>query len=147
MAVIDIGMDFETAEKDADISPLPNDDYRFQVKDYELGESGENSKVPGRPKINWQLQIVENENPDFNGRIIFYNTSLPWTNPNTGEFDSGGMSFLTKLAQSVGVTWEGTQFDPDALVGQSGLMRTGIKEYNGQQQNEVKKLHNAPVST
>lgn len=144
MVSIDLGLDFKKAEEEATIKPVPAKDYDFQIKKVEVGVSGPNSDTPGRPKLNWHLALINNDDPTLNGRVIFYNTSLPWTDP-SGEFVSSGLSFLTNIFLAVGEKWSGTSFDPDTLLGMVGKMSVGIKEYKGAQQNEVKKLYKKKV--
>ena len=141
MPDIDLGMNFAEAEEDAKRPVAPAGDYEFQIKGYELKEGGPNSKNPGRPLINWNLSILNADDPKLDGLGVFYNTSLPWTNPATGEIVDSGKSFITRLFQSVGATWEGSSFDPDAILGSTGRMKLKTELYEGEPQNKVATLY------
>ena len=141
MPLIEVGVDFNAAEEATKIQPLPEGDYEFQIESAEIVQCGENSKTPGRPMVKWTLRTINADDPQHNNRPLFYNTPLPWTNPQTGEFDDSALGFLVALTKAVGRPWNGTSLNTDEYIGLTGLMRVGVREYNGELRNEVKKLY------
>lgn len=137
--LIEIGVDFEEAERESRPQPLPEGTYEFQIESGEIVETGPESKTPGRPMIRWRLRVINAEEPSYNNRSLFYNTPLPWTNPQ-GEFDKSGLGLLVNLYKAVGLKWEGGAVNTDELVGQTGVMLVTQREVNGEIRNEIKKL-------
>ena len=136
---IEIGIDFNEAEKESAIKPLPDGYYEMQVAAVEPKECGPNSKKPGRPMLSYRFEVVGNEEIAYNGRSVFYNVMIPWTD-DSGEFDKSGISFLVGLCAAIGQPWEGSSFDPLEHIGATCNALIGSREYNGNVNNEIKKL-------
>lgn len=109
----DLGIDFQAAETAVEEQRRPADegDYTLQVVEVTAGEG----KQSGRPKFNWQFQIIND--PRFNGKRVFYNTSLPWDNPKTQQRETGGINFLVDVCRALGRPWSGSKIDPQPYIG------------------------------
>ena len=120
MPIVDLNVDYEDV-KDADkFEVVPNASYDAVLKTAELGTSGQNSKVPGRPQIKWTIGITS---PDSGKEVtLFYYTSLPWIPPGATEIDLDGLGKLVALCKGVGQPWTGGQVDTDAYIGLAGTV-------------------------
>lgn len=110
---IDIGLDFNAAEAAVEEQrrAAPEADYTLQVVDVVYGHG----KASGRPKLNWQFKIVNDV--QFSEKRVFYNTSLPWTNKNTGQYEDSGVSFLVDVCKALGRPWQGGKLDTNHYLG------------------------------
>ena len=116
MALYDLGVTADEAQKDGNFEPLPmGQEYEFRVKSWENKPS-----QAGRDMHNFQLEIVNH--PDFAGRIIFYRCPMPFVDPVTGERKTSGIGFLQRLCEAVGMPWDGTSYDPDLLINRVGTI-------------------------
>lgn len=129
MPEIEIGIDFDTAEKMS--GPMPDGDYDVQCIDASLGETGPNSKNPGTPKIDWQFEVINNSNPDYNGRRLFSTTVI----------SQSGSGSLVALTKALGKPWKGTKISTDDYLGCSCKAKVVTEEYNGTFSNKVKKVY------
>jgi len=108
MAVIEMGVDFGAAQKEAEaaMTPAPAGVYTLQVNSYELGKTKKD-----KPRITFHVAIINSPNPDLNGKKINYFANLP------DKGDLTGVGFLTQFLTAVGRPWKGSSFDPDGVVG------------------------------
>jgi len=136
---IEIGLDFAEAEREVEEQrrPASQGDYTLQVDaPPDLKASGQQSKSPGRPYLNWRLSIINDSS--FQGKKVFYSTPLPWTNPTTQQLETSGINFLVDLTKALGKPWAGGKLQTEAYVGLTCKARVGVKMDNkGQPQNEV----------
>lgn len=110
-----------------DFEPIPPNWYVAKVTDGELREAGENSKNPGSQYINWEFTIQEGE---YTGRKQWSNTTL------LPEYLSG----LKELLAATGkfdVNGE-LNFNIEDVIGSDVRIKVRIKQYKGEDQNEVK---------
>ena len=121
MPLIDVGIGYEDAEKLA--APLPAADYQLQVSSWDI----EVSKEKGTQQIAWEFDVVNNPNPDFNGRKLWMRT------PTEGK----GRIFLFRLAEACRKPWTGTQIDPDLYVGSTFGATVSEREYQGKPSNQI----------
>lgn len=108
MAVINLGINFKDAQKEAEEAMAPADPgiYDVQVTGYTPGITKK-----GQANIRWELTIINCPNPNFNGKKMSHFTNLP---------DNGnltGVGFFTEFLEKIGKPWKGTDFDPDACIG------------------------------
>ena len=141
---IDLGIDFETAEKEVAESrkPVAIGDYSIQVTDIKPGVGGESSKNPGRPLLNWELSIIGH--PDYTGKKLFYNTSLPWADPSNGNrLLTSGLNFLTDLTKALGHPWAGRAIQTEQYIGLTCHVTVGhtINKKTGEPQAVVDKVY------
>lgn len=117
---IDLGLDFEKAEAivaEQRRAPTPGD-YTLQCTDIKPGVSGDQSKVPGRPMLNFELSIVNNA--DFSGKKVFYNTMLPYADPlNGNKLLTSGLGFLVDLTKALGQPWTGGKLRTEDYIGRT----------------------------
>ena len=125
--MIDLGIGYNQAKKDSSIAPVPANMYSFVVEEITLGES-----QAGRPKMTWWLRIENN--PEFEGRRLPYNVSLPWVDPATGIHTTAGIGFLVDIIEAIGASWgeDGTLPDVETFYGMRGFMRVGQKPRKGE---------------
>jgi hypothetical protein len=145
MPVVDLGVDYTDVQNEDKFEPLPGGTYDFTIAAVESKQSAK-----GRPMIKWKLAV----NHDGQRRVLFYNTVLPWDNPETGELDAGGVGMLVGLCKAVGKPWTGSSIDTDSYVGLGGTAEvvqkpgrsqdpaTGewVEDPNADPQNDVKKF-------
>lgn len=129
MPEIEIGIDFDTAEKAS--GPIPDGDYDVQLVDSNLGETGPNSKVPGTPKIDWIFEVINNSHSDYNGRKLFMTTVL----------SSNGAGILVSLTKALGKPWSGTKIDTDDYLQHTCKAKVVTEEYAGNFSNKIKKVY------
>ena len=115
MPEFEVGVDFSEVENTDTFEPMPVATYEFQIL-----EANPKTTEKGRDMISWVLGIINHE--EFNGRQVFYNTPMPWTNPTTGQRDISGISFLVGLCKGVGQSWDGGTFVSEPLVGLTGMV-------------------------
>lgn len=133
---IEIGVDFAQAEKEVAEArqPAPEGDYTVQVEQITPGTG----KESGRPKLNWQLTIVGH--PEWSGKKVFYNTSLPWMKD--GRLETSGINFLVDLCKALGQPWTGGKLMTESYIGRTCKARLAVRQdQNGNPQNEVKALY------
>jgi len=122
MSPVDLGISYDEAEKESGFEPLPVRDYEFQV-----AEVGDDPTNKGRPMFTWRLEVINDV--EFHGRSFLYSTPLPWNNPDTQEWDTGGIGLLYALCEGVGRPWEGKQFDEKGMIGMRGKLRNKHRGY------------------
>lgn len=142
MPEIDLGVDFATAEAEVELSrkPAPAGDYELIVSaNPEKQTTKETSKKPNRPMLSWQLKIVNNSDSSLNGKMVFYNTPLPWQFE--GKFDTSGINFLVDLTKSLGKEWSGGRIATEDYISTTCRAKLKVTEHNGKQRNEVEKFY------
>ncbi len=120
MALVDVDMSWEDAEKEAEFKPLPEGDYEAQVASWDLKYSQNNE-----PMILWSLEIINHS--EYNGRILFHNTMT------VGK----GRNFLTRFAQACGQSWQGKKIDPDLFIGSQLRLSVSEAVYQGKPVNKI----------
>lgn len=128
MPELDIGCDFDAAEKLS--GAIPEGDYKVQVSEVKLGETGANSKIPGTPKIDWEFTVIEHQ--EFAGRKLFMTTPV--------SPDGKGLNYLVALTKALGKPWSGKSLNTENYVGLSCRARVIQDEYNGAINNKIKKV-------
>lgn len=68
MSDLDLRIDFTDVEEQTEFKPIPPSKQRVMVTDWDQGETGENSKNPGSPKLTLELTVQDG---DFSGRRIW----------------------------------------------------------------------------
>jgi|TARA_R100001530_G_scaffold87069_1_gene60622 hypothetical protein len=108
MPVIDLGISNEDATTEANkgFEPLPTGTYTLNCTGCELGTSAN-----GRPRLTFDFAVVDNPNPDFNGKTLKYFTPLPHQGNNSG------IGFLTSVCVALGKPWNGTSLDTSDYPG------------------------------
>lgn len=81
-------------------APLEPGTYEAKIYSYELKTSKTNTSY-----IAWTFKVVDP--PEFENRQLWYNTPLSET----------ALGFLSDLADAIGETWEGLEFEPDDWLG------------------------------
>ncbi len=113
MSLYDLGVTAEEAKKDESFKVAPSGEYDFRVDSFK-----EKNTLKGRPMHVFMLSIIND--PTNLGVNVFHNCVLPWENPESGQKESGGIGQLSRLVRCCGMKWEGTTYDPEALVGCTG---------------------------
>ena len=86
---------------------VPKGDYEVKIIKLELGETGENAKNPGMPKVSVWFEILAGE---YKGQKIFMNQML------TSAFGFHKMNeFLTSLETGISVVFENFEQYNDLL--------------------------------
>jgi len=139
---IDVCIDFQKAEAEVEESrkpPAPSN-YEARCVAADVKNSGPNSKMPGRPYINWTVEIINS--PDFNGKKIFHMTQLPWANPDTGEIVTSGIGFLVDLTKAMNKPWVGGKLETSDYIGIPFGIRTIVEpDQNGEPRARIKSVH------
>ncbi len=112
--------------------PIPASTYKAFVTDGEVKESGPQSKNPGSQYINWEFTISEGT---YENRKQWMNTSLL----------PQALFGIKALLQATGRFSEAQlsgeiDFDIADVIGSEVLIVVKIKEYNGEDRNEVKSV-------
>lgn len=119
MALIEMGIDFSAAQKEAEeaMKPAPNGVYTLQVLDCEMGHT-QKGQLRGR----WTLQITDSPNPEDNGKKISHFTNFP------DNGDLTGVGYLTQFLSAIGNPWTGSDFDTDTCKGLTCRANVGISD-------------------
>lgn len=117
-------------EKESEFVLLPEGDYDFKVESFERSRSNGEGKLP---PCNMAVIKIRVDGKDNQSTLITYNlvlhSSLEWK---ISEFFAGiGQK---KKGEKLRMNW---QFVP----GSTGTCKVGIKTYNGNEYNEIKKFY------
>lgn len=113
---------------------VPAGVYEVEISGFEMKETSGNGKLDaGTPMINWEFTIKEPE--EFANRKLWTNTvihestlfSLKALLQATDEFDEAD------LAGAI-------DFDPEDLIGTEIAVKVAVREYNGNDVNDIKKF-------
>lgn len=115
-----------------DFSPIPPGVYTALVTDGELREAGPNAKHPGSQYINWEFTIQDEPHV---GRKQWMNTSLV---PDA----LFGLKDLLAATGKFEVDGE-LDFDIADVIGSEVKIKVKTKTYDGELQNEVKRVMSA----
>jgi hypothetical protein len=129
MGLIDLGTNFDDAVKDSEFPVLDPGVYDFRISDYELKPNSNGDEM-----LVIKHEVINCDNPDWNGVKLLNNITLPVGN------EKKGLPFLTQLVKGVGQTWEGSSFNPENLLGAEGQMLLENKEYQGKPQTRIKRV-------
>ena len=141
---IDLGIDFETAEKEVAESrkPVTPGDYTVQVTNITPGQSGSESKTPGRPYLNWELTVVGHS--EFTGKKVWMITSLPWADASNGNrLLTSGINFLVDITKALGQPWQGGKLRTEEYHGRTCKATIGleINKRSGEPRNTIDKVY------
>jgi hypothetical protein len=119
----------DTIEKDSDFVLLPEGDYDFTVVGFERGRHSGSDKLPPCNKATVTLKIVTPQGETLVKHNLFLHSITE------------GMlcSFFTAIGQRkhgerVTMNW-------NAVVGAKGRCKLGVRKYNDNEYNEVKKFY------
>lgn len=122
---------------------IPAARYQAKLTDAEVREAGPNAKHEGSEYINWEFTVSEG---DHEGRKLWNNT--PWSHGSCdcNDWKSGSLFGLKAILKSSGI-WTDEELDSDEfdfeindVIGSDFTLVVGIKQYQGDDQNEVKKV-------
>ena len=125
-----LDLDGDLAQGSGNFEPLPEGWYDVIIDDVEARTS-KSDKNSGKPMYGYKFKV---EGGDFDGRIVFTNACL-WKEAIFTQRD---------IQQAIG-TWESGNGKleintPEELIGQTLKIKVAIREYNGEQQNDVKRF-------
>lgn len=83
--------------------------------------------------LGWQLEVVDALDPDDNGFMVFHNTPI----------EGRGIGMFTNFCAACGQKWQGGTITPafvESLYGLELRVETGLREYDGKPQVDVKKI-------
>uniref|UniRef100_A0A6M3IPT2 DUF669 domain-containing protein n=1 Tax=viral metagenome TaxID=1070528 RepID=A0A6M3IPT2_9ZZZZ len=112
MPTIDLAVNFEDVKNEDIIEAVPNGTYDFVVSNITKTVS----KSSGRDMLKWELDIPY----DGKTRKLFYNTVLPFINPETNELDVSGVGMLVAVCKGVNQPWTGGQLNTEDYLGRGG---------------------------
>lgn len=118
--IVEMNVDPTIVDKMDDFDLIPSGTYEFQIRGVDSTVTGENSKTPGRPMLKWELGLL---GPDVEGRLVWYNTVLPWNN--NGVLDTNGCGLLVAITKGVGKPWTGSNLNTDEYLGLTGAAVVG----------------------
>jgi|10_taG_2_1085330.scaffolds.fasta_scaffold10426_7 hypothetical protein len=130
LPALDIEMgEYDDVEEEANkkLDPGP---YRVRIVQEPEARFGQDS---GKQYLAWRLQTVDCADPDDNNFTLFYNTPL----------EGKGRVIFFKFIESLGQRWEGSRISTEFLQGLVGLefnVEVGIRTWNDQESNEVKRV-------
>jgi len=122
---------------------LPAGRYQAKLSDGEIREAGDQAKHPGSEYINWEFTVTEG---DFEGRKLWQNT--PWSHGSCdcGDWKSGSLFGLKAILKSSGI-WSDEELDGDEfdfeindVIGSDFTLIVAVRQYQGDDQNDVKKV-------
>jgi hypothetical protein len=123
--------------------PIPAGRYQAKITDGELREAGPNAKHTGSEYINWEFTISEGE---YESRKLWQNT--PWSHGDCdcGDWKPGSLFGLKAILKSSGV-WtddeldaDDFEFEIDDLIGSDFTLTVAVRDYQGEDVNDVKRV-------
>lgn len=132
---------FADVEESSGFDNLPAGTYNAVIYDSEVREAGDDAKYPGNQYISWELNITED---GYEGRKLWYTTSLA-TTPKALENRTKVLSMLLGFLKACGYTDEELnapdfELDPEDLYGTPVKIVVGIRKWNGEERNNVKRV-------
>lgn len=126
-------MDWDTLQKQAAAAfdPIPKGEYAMTVVKSEAVTAS-----TGKPMIKVNMRVDGGPN---NGRLVFNNFVVSTDNPNAMGFFFRHMKAFGLDADFFGTSPSMPQV-ADALLGRSALVSLDIRQYQGQDQNDVKSM-------
>lgn len=116
---IDLGIDYDAAEKESRPPIIVDGTYEFLVDHIDEGNT-----LEGRPSWTVWLKIVNK--PEYPNRLVPYRIYFPWTDPANGQPDRSGLYLLVNFIDGIGERWTGTILpDKEVFYGKGGFMRIG----------------------
>jgi Protein of unknown function (DUF669) len=129
-----------TDVEDRTFEALPAGRYVVKVTDYEMRETKtkpENKLPGGTPMVNWEFTIVRNAKT---GEETHKNRKL-WMNTIIHERVLFNLKSFLKAAGWTEEQLGGEiDFEPDECVGAEMIAVVSVREYNGQDTNDVKRV-------
>ncbi len=124
----ELGWD-DAIERDSDFIVLPEGDYDFTVTSFERGRHPGSDKLPPCNKATVVLQVVTSQGEANIRHNMFLHTKTE------------GM--LCAFFAAIGQRKKGERLimNWNAVIGAKGRCKVGIKPYNGNDYNEVKKFY------
>jgi hypothetical protein len=125
-------VDFSGVES-KNFDAIPGGWYHVKVTDGEQTETKEAKKLPaGTPGVNWEFTVQDGEYAD---RKVWTNT---WLHENSiwalkGLLEATGRYSAEQLAESL-------EFEIDDVIGSDVMIRVAIRDYNGDDVNDVKRI-------
>lgn len=83
---------FEDEQEKARPKPVPDGEYKLEIIDYNLKKTGPKSKNPGSPMVRFKTHIVDDSNPEYNGKTVFTQNYM---------LTGGGYSFFLNFLDSL----------------------------------------------
>jgi len=127
---------------DSGFDLIPSGKYPARITDGEVREAGPNAKYPGSEYINWEFTLTEDAG-EYAGRKQWTNTSLR----------PEALFGLKALLESSGL-WNKEElnapdfdFDIDELFGEEVTLVVAVTQYQGEDQNTVKRIRPAGQAT
>ena len=129
---------------------IPAGKYQARITDGELREAGPNAKHTGSEYINWEFTVTEG---DFESRKLWQNT--PWSHGSCdcGDWKPGSLFGLKAILKSSGI-WTDDElnaddfdFEIDDIIGSEFSLVVTVREYNGEDTNDVKKVKPASAGS
>lgn len=115
MSLIEMGLDFKTAQKQAEKASLPAPNGRYNLQCLAVDTKDANGEVlktgKGQAKARFTLSIVGNADPELNGKKLYVNANLP----DNGNFT--GVIHLVNLLNAMKRTWQGSGFETTSCIG------------------------------
>lgn len=122
---------------------LPAGRYLSKLTDAEVRTAGPNAKHEGSEYINWEFTVIDGE---FEDRKLWNNT--PWSHGSCdcGDWKSGSLFGLKAILKSSGI-WDDEEldspefdFEMNDVIGADFTLVVGVRQYQGDDQNDVKKV-------
>lgn len=122
---------------------LPAGRYQAKLSDGEIRIAGDQAKHTGSEYINWEFTVTEGE---FTDRKLWQNT--PWSHGSCDcdDWKSGSLFGLKAILASSGI-WtteelDGDEFDFEIndVIGSDFTLVVAVRQYQGDDQNDIKKV-------
>ena len=124
----ELGWDDEIVQDSASFITLPEGEYEFTVKEFERARYNGGEKLPPCPQAKIKLEVVTEKGT----AIINHNLFL----------HSRTESMISAFFVAIGIKKHGEKLKMDwpKTIGARGRAKIGIREYNGNTYNEVKRF-------
>ncbi|TXH55544.1 MAG: DUF669 domain-containing protein [Desulfurellales bacterium] len=131
----DFSVDFSDVQG-GDFDAIPAGVYNVAVTDWSRTETKNEGKLPaGTPGINWEFTIQDGQ---YENRKLWINH---WIHPNTLGFLK---TFLEKTGRYTDEQLSGSfDLDPDSVVGAELQAVVTVRQYEGDDRNDIKKFRKA----
>lgn len=122
MPLLDLGVSYNEAKVEGDKQKLrlTIGQYKLMCKEVALKKSSKDT-----PQAEWSFDVVDNVNPDFNGKQLKTWTPLP-VNGNLK-----GIGFLVDVTAALGKPWTGDKLNTDDYITKTCLANIIIDEKTG----------------
>lgn len=134
--------------QDGVFDAIPSGRYQAKLTDGEIRESKSSAKHPGAEYISWEFTVLDG---DYEGRKLWQVTSLNHGSCSCKNWKEDSLFGLKAVLSSSGI-WtteelnnEEFDFEINDIIGTDFTLIVAIKQYQGEDQNDVKRVKPASL--